>query len=62
MAAVEKPSIALTPELAADFRRGIALEELRRLWRESVNDGEGKVLDAEEIKRCGRERLAAHST
>ena len=88
MAAVEKLSIALTPELAADIRqaiatgeyastsevirdalrawkqlrqgRAIALEELRRLWSEGVNSGESAPLDADDIKRRGRERLAAH--
>ena len=88
MAAVEKLSIALTPEFAADIRhasatgeyaspsevirdalrawkqlrqgRAIALEELRRLWSEGVNSGESAPLDADDIKRRGRERLAAN--
>jgi antitoxin ParD1/3/4 len=89
MAAVEKLSIALTPELAADVReavaggefastsevirdalrawkqtrerRAVALDELRRLWGEGVDSGEDDqgTLDAEDIKRRGRQRLAA---
>jgi antitoxin ParD1/3/4 len=87
MAAVEKLSIALTPELAADIRqaiatgeyastsevvrdalrawkqmrqgREVAIEELRRLWREGVDSGEAQPLNAEDIKRRGRDRLAA---
>lgn len=87
MAAVEKISVALTPELTADIRQAIAtgeyastsevirdalrawkrvrqgqavaLEELRRLWREGVESGESAPLDAEDIKRRGHERLAA---
>ncbi len=88
MATVEKLSIALTPEFAADIRnaiatgeyastsevvrdalrawkqmrqqREVAVDGLRRLWREGVDSGEGEPLDAEDIKRRGRERLAAH--
>ena len=88
MASVEKLSIALTPEFAADIRqaiatgeyastsevvrdalrawkqirqeRAVAVEELRRLWREGLESGEGQPLDAEDIKRRGRERLAAY--
>jgi antitoxin ParD1/3/4 len=87
VATVEKLSIALTPEFAADIRqaiatgeyastsevvrdairtwkqaregRAIALDALRRLWREGVDSGDGAPLDAEDIKRRGRERLAA---
>ena len=87
MAAVEKLSIALTPEFAADIRQAVAtgdyastsevirdalrawkhvrqereaaVEGLRRLWRKGVDSGEGEPLDAEDIKRRGRERLAA---
>jgi antitoxin ParD1/3/4 len=87
MPTVEKLSIALTPEFAADIRqaiatgeyastsevvrdalrawkqvrqgREVAVEELRRLWREGIESGEGQPLDAEDIKRRGRERLAA---
>lgn len=87
MATVEKLSIALTPEFAADIRqaiatgeyastsevvrdalrawkqirqgREVAIEGLRRLWQEGVDSGAGEPLDAEEIKRRGRERLAA---
>jgi antitoxin ParD1/3/4 len=88
MATVEKLSIALTPEFAADIReaiatgeyastsevvrdalrawkqirqgREIAIDELRRLWRDGNDSGQGQPLDAEDIKRRGRERLAAH--
>jgi antitoxin ParD1/3/4 len=88
VATVEKLSIALTPEFAAEIRqaiatgeyastsevvrdalrawkqvrqgRKVAIEELRRLWREGIDSGEGEPLDAEDIKRRGRERLAAH--
>ncbi|HEY2658433.1 MAG TPA: type II toxin-antitoxin system ParD family antitoxin [Caulobacteraceae bacterium] len=88
MATVEKLSIALTPEFAADIRqaiatgeyastsevvrdalrawkqirqgREVAIEELRRLWREGIESGEGQPLDADDIKRRGRARLAAH--
>ena len=87
MAAVEKLSIALTPELTADIRtaiatgeyastsevvrdalrawkrqredRALAIEELRRLWRQGVESGDAGPLDAEDIKRRGRARLAA---
>jgi antitoxin ParD1/3/4 len=87
VATVEKLSIALTPEFAADIRqaiatgeyastsevvrdalrawkqirqgREVAIEGLRRLWQEGVDSGAGEPLDAEEIKRRGRERLAA---
>jgi antitoxin ParD1/3/4 len=87
MAAVEKLSIALTPEFAADIRRviadgeyastsevirdalrtwkqvresrAVAVEELRRLWRDGASDEAGSPLDAEDIKRRGRERLAS---
>ncbi len=86
MAVVEKLSIALTPELAADIRRAIeageyasvsevvrdalrtwrnarqardaALEELRHLWRDGVDSGQGLPFDVEDIRRRGRERLA----
>ena len=86
MATVEKLSIALTPEFAADIRRAIAtgefastsevirdalrawkrvrrgqmiaIKELRHLWREGVDSGVGKPLDAADIKRRGRKRLA----
>ena len=87
MATVEKLSIALTPEFAADVRHAVAtgeyastsevirdalrtwkqarqerqaaLDELRRLWREGVDSGEATALNVDEIKRKGRERLAA---
>lgn len=88
MTTVEKLSIALTPEFAADIRQAVAageyastsevvrdalrawkqirqereaaIEGLRHLWGEGVDSGEGEPLDAEAIKRRGRERLAAH--
>ena len=90
MGAVEKLSIALTPEFAAEVReavasgeyastsevirdalrtwkqrrqqQAIALDELRRLWREGVESAEkgpSEAFDAEDIIRRGRERLAA---
>lgn len=87
MATVEKLSIALTAELAADIRqaiatgeyastsevvrdalrawrqarqaREVAIEGLRRLWLDGAESGEGGPLDADDIKRRGRERLAA---
>jgi len=87
VATVEKLSIALTPEFAADIRQAIAtgeyastsevvrdalrawkqirqgreaaIEGLRRLWQEGVESGAGEPLDAEDIKRRGRARLAA---
>ena len=87
MATVEKLSIALTPEFAADIRQAIAtgeyastsevvrdalrawklvrqerqaaIEALRQVWREGADSGAGELLDAEDIKRRGRERLAA---
>ena len=88
MATVEKLSIALTPEFAADIRQAIAtgeyastsevvrdalrawkqirqrremaIEGLRRLWQDGVDSGAGELLDAEDIKRRGRARLASH--
>jgi antitoxin ParD1/3/4 len=39
--------------------RAVAIEELRLLWREGIESGETAPLDAEDIKRRGRERLAA---
>jgi antitoxin ParD1/3/4 len=85
MATVEKLSIALTQEFAADIRqaiatgeyastsevirdalrawkqvrqaRQIALDELRMLWREGLDSGHADLLDADDIKRRGRERL-----
>jgi antitoxin ParD1/3/4 len=87
LGAVEKLSIALTPELATDIReavssgeyastsevirdalrawtqrrrsQSIAVEQLRQLWQEGLDSGHGLPLDAENIKRRGRERLAA---
>jgi antitoxin ParD1/3/4 len=39
--------------------REIAAEGLRRLWIEGADSGEGGPLDADDIKRRGRERLSA---
>ncbi len=89
MATVEKLSIALTPEFAADIRqaiatgeyastsevvrdalrawkqmrrgREVAIQELRRLWREGLDSGEAQPLNAEDLKRRGRDRLAART-
>jgi antitoxin ParD1/3/4 len=89
MATVEKLSIALTPEFAADIRQAIAtgeyastsevvrdalrawkrmrrgqevaIGELRRLWREGIDSDETRPLNAEDIKRRGRDRLAARA-
>ena len=50
-------------EVKAEYDRlgpAITLEELRQLWREGVERGKGAPLDADDIKRRGRERLAAH--
>ena len=86
MAAAEKLSIALTPELTADIRdavatgeyastsevirdalrawkqvrqgRAAAVDGLRRLWAEGVDDDD-RTLDVEDIKQRGRARLAA---
>ena len=41
------------------LERQVAIEDLRRLWRDGTDSGEGQPIDAEEIKRHGRERLAA---
>ena len=38
--------------------QAIAIDELRRLWRDGVESGPGGLLDADDIKRRGRERLA----
>jgi len=49
-------------EVKAEYDRlgpAISLEELRRLWREGVDSGECAPPDADDIKRRGRERLAA---
>jgi antitoxin ParD1/3/4 len=42
--------------------REVAIEALRGLWREGMDSGEGQVLDVEDLKRRGRERLAARET
>lgn len=39
--------------------RAIAVGELRRLWQEGVDSGDDAPLDAKDIKRRGRARLAA---
>jgi antitoxin ParD1/3/4 len=39
--------------------RAAAVDGLRRLWDAGVDSGEDAVLDAEDIKARGRERLAA---
>ncbi len=90
MPAVEKLSIALTPDLAADIQRAVAageyasasevirdalrgwkqlresraaaLEALRLLWRQGVASGESAPLNAEDIKKRGRARLAVRQT
>jgi antitoxin ParD1/3/4 len=43
-------------------RRAAALEELKRLWRDGVDSGAATEINAEEIKRRGRQRLAALSS
>jgi len=42
-------------------QRAVALDELRRLWREGVESGDSVAVDASDVKRRGRERLAALS-
>ena len=39
--------------------RGVAVEALRRMWREGVDSGDSAPLNAKDIKRRGRARLAA---
>ncbi|TAL03805.1 MAG: type II toxin-antitoxin system ParD family antitoxin [Rhodospirillaceae bacterium] len=39
--------------------RAVAVEELRRLWRDGVGSGPSAPLDAKDIKRRGRVRLNA---
>jgi len=39
--------------------QAVAIEELRHLWREGVDSGVGAPPDGDDIKRRGRERLAA---
>jgi antitoxin ParD1/3/4 len=41
--------------------REIAIQELRRLWRAGLDSGEAQPLNAEDIKRRGRDRLAARA-
>jgi antitoxin ParD1/3/4 len=50
---------ALRAWLQARERRAVALDELRGLWREGVESGPGGALDADDIKRRSRGRLAA---
>jgi antitoxin ParD1/3/4 len=38
--------------------RAVAINELRTLWRNGLDNGEPAALDAEDIKRRGRGRLA----
>jgi antitoxin ParD1/3/4 len=38
--------------------RSVAAGELRRLWREGLDSGNSAPLDAKDIKRRGRARLA----
>ena len=42
--------------------RAIAVQELRRLWREGVDSGDSAPLNARDIKARGRARLAALRT
>jgi antitoxin ParD1/3/4 len=39
--------------------RAIAVSELRRLWRDGIDNGGSAPLNAADIKRRGRARLAA---
>jgi antitoxin ParD1/3/4 len=39
-------------------QRAVAVQELGRLWREGLESGQSEVLDADDIKRRGRVRLA----
>jgi antitoxin ParD1/3/4 len=39
--------------------RAVAVGELRRLWREGADGGNSAPLNAKDIKRRGRTRLAA---
>lgn len=66
--AVEAGEYASTSEVIREALRGwnlarrqraAALDELRRLWREGTESGGGEAIDAGDIKRRGRERLAA---
>ena len=38
--------------------RATVLDELRRLWHDGIESGPSASLDADDIKRRGRERLA----
>ena len=67
-AAIASGEYASTSEVVRDAlrawkqirqERNAAVEALRGLWREGVDSGEGEVVDAEDIKRRGRERLEA---
>jgi len=66
--AVASGEFASTSEVIRDALRawkrareaqGVAVEELRALWRDGVASGDDGELDGEDIKRRGRERLAA---
>jgi hypothetical protein len=39
--------------------RAIAIEKLRRLWREGLDSGGSAPPDGDDVKRRGREHLAA---
>jgi antitoxin ParD1/3/4 len=41
--------------------RSVAVDELRRLWREGIDSGIGGPLKPENVKRRGRVRLAAQA-
>jgi antitoxin ParD1/3/4 len=86
MSKIEKLSIALTPEFAAEVRQVIesgeyasvsevvrdalrawrqkrkeyetAIAELQSLWREGIESEDWSQVDADDIKRRGRERLS----
>jgi antitoxin ParD1/3/4 len=66
--AVASGEFASTSEVIRDALRtwkrarqaqNVAIEELRTLWRDGVASGNDGELDGEDIKRRGRERLAA---
>lgn len=66
--AVATGEFASTSEVIRDALRtwkrsreaqSVAVEELRALWREGIASGDDGELDGEDIKRRGRERLAA---
>jgi len=66
--AVATGEFASTSEVIRDALRAwkrarevqsVAVEELRALWRDGIASGDGGELDVADIKRRGRERLAA---